>query len=130
MDLSLNARELEIQQRSRRLCDEHLLPLEILCDENDGLTPEQLAEFRARGVITVRGLVRPEELAQAAAVFERLMSGELAVEGKDHGQHTPGLMNVTAFSLYHDIAALGVFAAIEARAAAVTAARRGDGHGV
>ena len=27
MDLSLNARELEIQQRSRRLCDEHLLPL-------------------------------------------------------------------------------------------------------
>ena len=85
------------------------------------LTPEQLADFRSRGVIMVRGLVRPEELAEAGAVFERLMSGELKVEGKDHGQHTPGLMNVTAFSLYHDIATLGVFATIEARAAAVTA---------
>ena len=78
MDLSLNARELEIQQRSRRLCDEHLLPLEILCDENDGLTPEQLAptyqgildaKLNAVNMATVWG-------GQGMTIFEQVLSQE------------------------------------------------------
>ena len=49
MDLALTPKQLEIRERSRRYCDEHLLPLELTCDEQDGLTREQLdGALRAR----------------------------------------------------------------------------------
>ena len=53
MDLRLSAHEQEIQRRSRRFCDDFLLPVEVLCDEQDGLTPEQLAPVY-RGVLDAR----------------------------------------------------------------------------
>ena len=37
MDLALSPKQLELRERSRRYCDEHLLPLELTCDEQDGL---------------------------------------------------------------------------------------------
>jgi acyl-CoA dehydrogenase len=43
VDLALTPAQLEIRERSRRLCDRHLLPLELTCDEQDGLGAEQLA---------------------------------------------------------------------------------------
>jgi acyl-CoA dehydrogenase len=43
VDLALSPKQLEIRERSRRYCDEHLLPLELTCDEQDGLRAEQLA---------------------------------------------------------------------------------------
>jgi acyl-CoA dehydrogenase len=78
VDLSLNARELEIQQRSRRLCDEHLLPLEILCDENDGLTPEQLAPTY-QGILDAK--LNAVNMAtdwggQGMTIFEQVLSQE------------------------------------------------------
>jgi phytanoyl-CoA hydroxylase len=87
------------------------------------LTPEQIAQFREEGYTVVRGIIRPEELAAAAAEFDRLMAGDdgVPIPGNDRGVHTPGLMNVTAFTLYHDLSTLGVFAALEARAAGVAA---------
>jgi phytanoyl-CoA hydroxylase len=103
------------------------------------LSAEDIAAFHANGYITVRGIVRPEELEEAAAVFSSLMTGQRPVGGgggsgsagggggvvpdmgKDVGEHTPGLMNVTAFTLYHPLDTLGVFAALEARCAAVAA---------
>jgi alkylation response protein AidB-like acyl-CoA dehydrogenase len=78
VDLSLNARELEIQQRSRRLCDEHLLPLEILCDENDGLTPEQLAPTY-QGILDAKlnaVNMATEWGGQGMTIFEQVLSQE------------------------------------------------------
>ena len=78
MDLSLNARELEIQQRSRRLCEEHLLPLEILCDENDGLTPEQLAPTY-QGILDAKlnaVNMATEWGGQGMTIFEQVLSQE------------------------------------------------------
>ena len=78
MDLSLNARELEIQQRSRRLCDEHLLPLEILCDENDGLTPAQLAPTY-QGILDAKlnaVNMATEWGGQGMSIFEQVLSQE------------------------------------------------------
>ena len=39
---------------------------------------------------------------------------------QDRGEHTPGLFNVTAFSLYHPLSSLGVFSVADARAAALS----------
>ena len=78
MDLSLNARELEIQQRPRRLCDEHLLPLEIVCDENDGLTPEQLAPTY-QGILDAKlnaVNMATEWGGQGMTIFEQVLSQE------------------------------------------------------
>ena len=78
MDLSLNARELEIQQRSRRLCDEHLLPLEILCDESDGLTPAQLAPTY-QGILDAKlnaVNMATEWGGQGMSIFEQVLSQE------------------------------------------------------
>lgn len=86
------------------------------------VTPEQIAEFKERGYTVVRGLVKPHELAEAQKMFDDFMEQRLKVEGKDHGEHTPGLMNVTAFTLYHPIDTLGIFATLEARCRAVSAA--------
>lgn len=78
MDLSLNAREQEIQQRSRRLCDEHLLPLEVTCDEQDGLTPEQLAPAYAAVLAERLNAVNmPAEWGgQGLTIFEQVLSQE------------------------------------------------------
>jgi butyryl-CoA dehydrogenase len=43
MDLALTDRQREIRDRSRAFCDTYLLPLEIPCDEQDGITLEQKA---------------------------------------------------------------------------------------
>lgn len=84
------------------------------------LSPEQIEEFHERGYLVVRGLVKPSELADAQCMFDKFMNRELEVQGKDYGMHTPGLLNVTAFSLYHALVTLGVIARVEARCAAVT----------
>ena len=58
------------------------------------------------------------------------MDGDYPVPGRDSGEHTPGLRNVTAFSLYHSLADLsasgdaphqpGVLATLDQRALDVT----------
>ncbi|HEY1480864.1 MAG TPA: acyl-CoA dehydrogenase family protein [Gaiellales bacterium] len=42
MDLALTPELLEIQQRSRRFCDEHLLPVELQCELENGLPGDVL----------------------------------------------------------------------------------------
>jgi len=71
------------------------------------LSPEQREQFARDGYCVLRGFCSPAETAATARVFERLSSGALPVEGKDRGVHTPGLLNVTAFSLYHALGSLG-----------------------
>ena len=53
MDLALTPELVEIQQRSRRFLDEHLLPVELQCELEGGLPSETLARI-ARGVIDAR----------------------------------------------------------------------------
>jgi acyl-CoA dehydrogenase len=45
MDLALTPELLEIQQRSRRFCDEHLLPVELQCELEGGLPDDVLARI-------------------------------------------------------------------------------------
>ena len=93
MDLALTPELVEIQQRSRRFCDEHLLPVELECELEGGLPPEALervAARRARGA-AARGqhaarvgrpglqLARAGDLAGAArALDERALGRRLA----------------------------------------------------
>jgi acyl-CoA dehydrogenase len=53
MDLALTPELVEIQQRSRRFLDEHLLPVELQCELEGGLPPEVLARI-SEGVIAAR----------------------------------------------------------------------------
>jgi hypothetical protein len=84
------------------------------------LSSADVAHFREHGYVTVRGLLTPTEVSAAQATFNALASGELPIPGKDRGEHTPGLVNVTAFSLYHSLSSLKPFDAVDARAAAMT----------
>ena len=45
MDLALTPALLEIQERSRRFCDEHLLPVELQCELEGGLPDDVLARI-------------------------------------------------------------------------------------
>jgi hypothetical protein len=76
----------------------------------------------------LRGFASPAELASAAALADAFFEGALPVAGKDRGEHTPGLFNVTAFSLYYSLPALadGALAALDARALAATRALYGE----
>ena len=104
------------------------------------LTPQDIARFHETGYITIRGFANASELAAVGRVFEAFMSRELAVEGKDWGEHTPGLFNVTALSLYHKLDHLptlsspvagteDVLATLDRRALAVTRQLYGDADG-
>ena len=53
MDLALTPELVEIQERSRRFCDEHLLPVELECELANGLPPEALERLRL-GVLEAR----------------------------------------------------------------------------
>jgi acyl-CoA dehydrogenase len=53
MDLSLTPELVEIQARSRRFCDDHLVPVELACEMDGGLAPDVLADI-GRGVIDAR----------------------------------------------------------------------------
>jgi hypothetical protein len=46
MDLALTPELVEIQERSRRFCDEYLLPVELECELANGLPPEALDRLR------------------------------------------------------------------------------------
>ena len=84
------------------------------------LTPDQIAAFHRDGAITVPAFASPAEVASAHSAFNALICGALPIPGADIGEHTPGLLNVTAFSLYHPLPSLGVLAELDRRALRVT----------
>ncbi len=47
MDLRLDAADLELKRRARAFADEVLIPLELECEEHDGLLPESFARAKA-----------------------------------------------------------------------------------
>jgi hypothetical protein len=84
------------------------------------VTPAMTAAFHSDGAVTIRGFALPSELASIQATFDDLMDGKHPIPGNDLGEHTPGLMNCTAFSLYHPLEGLGLFAELNRRALRVT----------
>ena len=73
----------------------------------------------------------PAELASVQATFDSLMKGAYPIPGNDLGEHTPGLLNCTAFTLYHTLEALGgALAEVDRRALRVTERLYGEGAGV
>ncbi len=84
------------------------------------LSASDIATFHADGALTLRGFVTPAELAEIRTTFDSLFEGKYPIPGNDIGEHTPGLLNCTAFSLYHPLNALGIFAEIDRRALQVT----------
>lgn len=78
MNLHLSARELELRERSRRYCDEHLLPLELACDERDGLTLTELAPaIEACLTAPLNAVNFPIEWGgQGFSIFEQVLSQE------------------------------------------------------
>ena len=70
------------------------------------LPTDEIRGFKENGYVVVRGFLSPVEVEALSLVFDQLMSGALPIPGKDFGEHTPGLMNVTVFSRYHSLASL------------------------
>ncbi len=78
MDITLTGRHREISANARRYCDTYLLPLEIACDEQDGLRADQLIEARAAVVeLRLNGInMRPEWGGQGYSSFEQMLTHE------------------------------------------------------
>jgi len=86
------------------------------------LTEEQRKHFFEFGYCVLPNFLQKDEILSSQHSFSLLASGELPIKGKDRGIHTPGLLNVTAFSLYHKLEDIGdgVFSKIDQRALDVT----------
>ena len=46
MDIRLTPEDLELQERARDFTERVLIPLELECEERDGLSPESFAAIR------------------------------------------------------------------------------------
>lgn len=86
------------------------------------LPGQAITQFNEQGYAVLPGFVSSEELGLLQDSFEALISGALPCPGKDRGEHTPGLLNVTAFTLYHPLESIGqgVLAALDQRGLDVT----------
>ncbi len=78
MDITLTDRHREISAKARHYCDTYLLPLEIACDERDGLEAADLVEARRAVVeMELNGINMPREWGgQAYSSFEQMLAHE------------------------------------------------------
>ncbi|MGH2723831.1 MAG: acyl-CoA dehydrogenase family protein [Actinomycetota bacterium] len=78
MDLALSDSDRDLKERARRFTLRHLLPYEIECEENDGLSPESLAEIRSAVVEWRFNAMnhRPEDGGQGHDLFEQSLIEE------------------------------------------------------
>jgi len=54
-----------------------------ISDDEFRLTPEQIETFRREGCVTIPSVLREDEIAPLVEVFDRFVSGEISVPGKD-----------------------------------------------
>ena len=54
-----------------------------ISDDEFILTPEQISDFRRDGCVTIPNVLRDEEVDNLADIFDRFVSGEIQVPGKD-----------------------------------------------
>ena len=72
MDITLTDRHREISAKARHYCDTYLLPLEIACDERDGLEAADLVEARRAVVdMELNGINMPREWGGQALLVVR-----------------------------------------------------------
>jgi acyl-CoA dehydrogenase len=78
MDITLTDRHREISAKARHYCDTYLLPLEIACDERDGLEAADLVEARQAVVdLQLNGINMPHAWGgQAYSSFEQMLVHE------------------------------------------------------
>ena len=78
MDPRLTEEDGELQQRARQFTQAHLLPYELECEENDGLSPENLAEIRAAVIEWRFNAINhsPEDGGQGYDLFQQAMIEE------------------------------------------------------
>jgi len=89
---------------------------------NYNLSEEQIEHFRTFGYCVLKGFLQTNEIIPCQHAFNLLADGVLPVKDKDRGIHTPGLLNVTAFTLYHKLESIGdgVLSQINERALSAT----------
>lgn len=78
MDIRLSAEERALKDRARRFTEEHLIPLELECEEHDGLTPQSHAAAKA-AVLEWRFHAinhRPEDGGQGLDLFQQVLVEE------------------------------------------------------
>ena len=78
MDMRLTAEDRELKDRALRFTEEHLIPLELECEEHDGLTPESHAAARAAVLEWNFHAInhRPEDGGQGLTLFQQVLVEE------------------------------------------------------
>ena len=78
MDMRLTAEDRELKDRALRFTEEHLIPLELECEEHDGLTPESHAAAKAAVLEWNFHAInhRPEDGGQGFTLFQQVLVEE------------------------------------------------------
>ena len=78
MDMRLTAEDRELKDRALRFTEEHLIPLELECEEHDGLTPESHAAAKAAVLEWNFHAInhRPEDGGQGLTLFQQVLVEE------------------------------------------------------
>jgi alkylation response protein AidB-like acyl-CoA dehydrogenase len=78
MDIRLSAEDRELQERARAFTEAHLLPLELECEENDGLTAKSHAEAKAAVLEWGFNAINhaPEDGGQGYDLFQQVLVEE------------------------------------------------------
>ena len=78
MDIRLSVEERALKDRARRFTEEHLIPLELECEEHDGLTPESHAAAKAAVLEWQFHAInhRPEDGGQGLDLFQQVLVEE------------------------------------------------------
>ena len=90
MDIRLTSKDRELKERARVFTEQHLIPLETECEENDGLTPESLAKANAATIewgFNAINHVR-EDGGQGLDTFQQILVEE------EWGKTTGGLWDI------------------------------------
>ena len=90
MDIRIDGADLELQRRARAFTDEVLVPLELECDEHDGLSPESAAAAKQavldRGFAAINHAL--DDGGQGLDVFQQMLVEE------QWGRATGGLWDI------------------------------------
>jgi len=90
VDIRLTSKDRELKERARVFTEQHLIPLETECEENDGLTPESLAKANAATIewgFNAINHVR-EDGGQGLDTFQQILVEE------EWGKTTGGLWDI------------------------------------
>lgn len=90
VDIRLTSEDRELKERARAFTEQHLIPLETECEENDGLTPESLAKAKAATLESGFNAINHarEDGGQGLDTFQQILVEE------EWGKATGGLWDI------------------------------------